>query len=75
MRTRHATWECADGRPFIIDLESTNGTHVNDQEIPKTRYYELRNSDGQLWVPLLSLLNLHTPRLVRFSTSVHHALP
>lgn len=34
-------------RPFIIDLDSTNGTHVNDQEIPKSRYYELRNSDGE----------------------------
>lgn len=32
-------------KPFIIDLDSTNGTHVNDQEIPKSRYYELRNSD------------------------------
>ena len=35
----------ADRRPFIIDLESTNGTHVNDQEVPKSRYYELRSSD------------------------------
>lgn len=35
-------------RPFVIDLDSTNGTHVNDQEIPKSRYYELRNSDGKL---------------------------
>ncbi|WWD19598.1 hypothetical protein CI109_104060 [Kwoniella shandongensis] len=32
-------------KPFIIDLESTNGTYVNDQEIPKSRYYELRSSD------------------------------
>ncbi|ORY33481.1 SMAD/FHA domain-containing protein [Naematelia encephala] len=32
-------------KPFVIDLESTNGTYVNDEEIPKTRYYELRNSD------------------------------
>jgi hypothetical protein len=31
----------------VIDLDSTNGTHVNDQEIPKSRYYELRNSDGE----------------------------
>lgn len=37
------------GRPFIIDLESTNGTFVNDVEIPKSRYYELRASDGKLW--------------------------
>lgn len=33
-------------RPFIIDLESTNGTHVNGETIPKSRYYELRASDG-----------------------------
>ena len=33
-------------RPFIIDLESTNGTHVNDGAIPTSRYYELRASDG-----------------------------
>lgn len=37
------------GRPFIIDLESTNGTFVNDIEIPRSRYYELRASDGKLW--------------------------
>jgi len=32
-------------KPFIIDLESTNGTHVNDEEIPTSRYFELRASD------------------------------
>ncbi|WVQ84720.1 hypothetical protein IAT38_006877 [Cryptococcus sp. DSM 104549] len=32
-------------KPFIIDLESTNGTFVNDIEIPKSRYYELRAKD------------------------------
>ncbi|KAK0201852.1 hypothetical protein DFS33DRAFT_1455670 [Desarmillaria ectypa] len=32
-------------RPFIIDLESTNGTHVNDEVVPPSRYYELRASD------------------------------
>ncbi|KIR51430.1 smad nuclear-interacting protein 1 [Cryptococcus gattii Ru294] len=32
-------------KPFIIDLESTNGTFVNDIEVPKSRYYELRASD------------------------------
>lgn len=35
-------------RPFIIDLESTNGTHVNDLEIPTSRYYELHAGDGKL---------------------------
>lgn len=34
-------------RPFIIDLESTNGTHVNDEVVPPSRYYELRASDGR----------------------------
>ncbi|KAG8874483.1 hypothetical protein FRB98_008394 [Tulasnella sp. 332] len=32
-------------KPFIIDLESTNGTHVNDDTIPVSRYYELKASD------------------------------
>ncbi|KAI9634006.1 SMAD/FHA domain-containing protein, partial [Dioszegia hungarica] len=32
-------------KPFVIDLDSTNGTYVNDAEIPKSRYYELRNTD------------------------------
>ncbi|KAL7418446.1 hypothetical protein Q5752_006904 [Cryptotrichosporon argae] len=32
-------------KPFIIDLDSTNGTYVNDEEVPKSRYYELRNTD------------------------------
>ena len=33
-------------RPFIIDLESTNGTLVNDEAIPTSRYYELKLGDG-----------------------------
>ncbi|KAK7690016.1 hypothetical protein QCA50_006659 [Cerrena zonata] len=32
-------------KPFIIDLESTNGTHVNGEQIPESRYYELKLSD------------------------------
>ncbi|TEB39717.1 SMAD/FHA domain-containing protein [Coprinellus micaceus] len=32
-------------KPFIIDLESTNGTMVNDDKIPAARYYELKASD------------------------------
>ena len=40
-------------RPFIIDLESTNGTHVNDGAIPTSRYYELRASDGPFLPPTL----------------------
>lgn len=30
----------------MIDLESTNGTHVNGEAIPTSRYYELKASDG-----------------------------
>ena len=44
------TFSCVSSclfRPFIIDLESTNGTHVNDEAIPTSRYYELKASDGQ----------------------------
>ncbi|EUC57790.1 smad nuclear interacting protein, putative [Rhizoctonia solani AG-3 Rhs1AP] len=32
-------------KPFVIDLESTNGTMVNDDPIPVSRYYELKPSD------------------------------
>lgn len=32
--------------PYIIDLESTNGTFVNDVEIPKASYYQLKHTDG-----------------------------
>ncbi|KAJ2956438.1 hypothetical protein NQZ79_g7694 [Umbelopsis isabellina] len=32
-------------KPFIIDLESTNGTHLNGERIPDTRYIELKLND------------------------------
>ncbi|KAF9485850.1 SMAD/FHA domain-containing protein [Pholiota conissans] len=32
-------------KPFIIDLESTNGTIVNDETIPAARFYELKAGD------------------------------
>ncbi|KAJ8507476.1 hypothetical protein ONZ45_g10159 [Pleurotus djamor] len=32
-------------KPFIIDLESTNGTHVNAERIPAARFYELKAGD------------------------------
>ena len=41
-------------RPFIIDLESTNSTFVNDEAIPQARYYELKMGDGEIPVELLS---------------------
>eukprot|EP00923_Selenidium_pygospionis_P005129 GHVN01008600.1.p1 GENE.GHVN01008600.1~~GHVN01008600.1.p1 ORF type:complete len:385 (-),score=35.68 GHVN01008600.1:189-1343(-) len=34
-----------DVRPYLIDLESTNGTFVNDKKIDSCRYYELRECD------------------------------
>lgn len=32
-------------RPYLIDLESTNGTSLNKEEIPASRYLELRDKD------------------------------
>ncbi|KAL4065921.1 SMAD FHA domain-containing protein [Scleroderma citrinum] len=32
-------------KPFVIDLESTNHTHVNSETIPTTRFYELCAGD------------------------------
>uniref|UniRef100_V5GWE8 FHA domain-containing protein n=1 Tax=Kalmanozyma brasiliensis (strain GHG001) TaxID=1365824 RepID=V5GWE8_KALBG len=31
--------------PFLIDLESSNGSYVNENEIPTSRYYQLRTGD------------------------------
>ena len=30
---------------YIIDLESSNGTYVNSEQIPSSRYYELKVGD------------------------------
>lgn len=32
-------------KPFVIDLESTNGTFVNGTEVPTSCYYELKHQD------------------------------
>lgn len=32
-------------RPYLIDLDSANGTTVNDEKIPPSRYYELQPND------------------------------
>ncbi|CAG8509281.1 6678_t:CDS:2 [Ambispora leptoticha] len=32
-------------KPYIIDLESSNGTYVNSARIPTTRYFELKLKD------------------------------
>jgi hypothetical protein len=42
-------------RPFVIDLDSANGTTVNDEVIPTSRYYELKSGDGKSSLPHHSL--------------------
>jgi smad nuclear-interacting protein 1 len=32
-------------RPYVIDLESANGTMVNGERVPEGRYVELRDGD------------------------------
>ena len=32
-------------RPYIIDLKSTNGTHLNGTRIDDSRYFELKHKD------------------------------
>lgn len=32
-------------RPYIMDLESTNGTHLNGERIEPARYYEVKQQD------------------------------
>lgn len=32
-------------RPYLIDLESANGTLLNNEKIPSSRYIELRPKD------------------------------
>ncbi|WFD45024.1 hypothetical protein MPSI1_003700 [Malassezia psittaci] len=32
-------------RPFLIDLDSANGSTVNGEDVPPSRYYELRSGD------------------------------
>ena len=34
-----------NSRPYIMDLESTNGTYLNGKRIEPSRYYELREGD------------------------------
>ena len=31
--------------PYLMDLESTNGTKINEEKLEPTRYYELMNKD------------------------------
>ena len=32
-------------RPYVIDLESANGTSVNGERVPEGRYVEIRSGD------------------------------
>ncbi|GAA5932443.1 hypothetical protein JCM1841_000583 [Sporobolomyces salmonicolor] len=32
-------------KPFLIDLDSANGTMVNDETVPPSRFYELKSGD------------------------------
>ena len=32
-------------RPYVLDLESANGTKVNGDVVPERRYVELRSGD------------------------------
>lgn len=36
-------------KPYVIDLESANGTILNDEKIPSSRYLELRDKDMLLF--------------------------
>jgi smad nuclear-interacting protein 1 len=38
----HALLAC---RPYIIDLESTNGTFINGAKLKTSRFYELKEKD------------------------------
>ena len=33
-------------KPYVMDLESTNSTFLNNEKIESARYYELRNQDA-----------------------------
>ncbi|XP_038077612.1 FHA domain-containing protein DDL-like [Patiria miniata] len=51
LQYRLVKYERADGttgkrvRPYIIDLESSNGTYINNNRIEPKRYYELQEKD------------------------------
>jgi len=51
LQYRQVGAKTADGRtvrrirPYIIDLESSNGTYLNNQRVEPKRYYELMEKD------------------------------
>ena len=36
---------CANNIPYILDLESTNGTILNGEKVDSRRYYEIHSED------------------------------
>ena len=57
-------------RPYLIDLESTNGTYINNQRIESARYWELKEQvsnpyGGNASQYILWRLHIHTT-LVHF---------
>ena len=58
------------GRPYIIDLESTNATRVNDDAIPTTRYYELRAGDGVLFILFFFLILISRCKLLHLACRI-----
>ena len=32
-------------KPYVIDLESANGTRVNEEKVPERQFFELRSGD------------------------------
>lgn len=32
-------------KPYVLDLESSNGTFVNEEKVPEAKYVELRDKD------------------------------
>jgi smad nuclear-interacting protein 1 len=53
----------------VIDLESTNGTMVNEETIPASRYYELKASDGELSSIFYLNRTNSTPPVLKFGQS------
>lgn len=39
------TKKVIDARPYVIDLESTNGTILNGEKLDSRRYFEIRTED------------------------------
>lgn len=62
-------------RPYILDLESANGTAVNKQSVPESRYVELMDKDmitfGMSTRFVLCSVALRRDRLTHTSQGIH----